>query len=91
MDEAAIWGEGGLGGGAHGGHEAVVEVLIGEEDPVLDEDGAGPQDEGGEQVDVDVVPGAVELPAGRIPGRHGKCGCFQVDYCYVSTAIVNKV
>lgn len=46
----------------HGGHEAVVQVLIGEENHVFDEDSARSQDEGEEQVDVDVVPGAVKLP-----------------------------
>lgn len=47
----------------HGGHEAVVEVFIREKNSVFDEDGARSQDEGEEQVDVDVVPGAVKLPA----------------------------
>lgn len=46
----------------HRGHEAVVQVLVGEQNQVFDEDGARSQDEGEEQVDVDVVPGAVELP-----------------------------
>lgn len=46
----------------HSRHEAVVQVFIREQDPIFDEDGAGSQDEGEEQVHVDVVPGAVELP-----------------------------
>lgn len=50
---------------AHRGDQAVVQVLIGKQDGVFDEDGTGSQDEGGEQVDVDVVPGTVELSAGQ--------------------------
>lgn len=34
-----------------------------EEDVVFDQHGHGPQDEGQEEVEVDVVPGAVQLPA----------------------------
>ena len=40
----------------------MVEVLISKKNPILDEDGTGSQDERGEEVDVDVVPGTVELP-----------------------------
>lgn len=39
----------------------MVQGLISEEHGVFNEDGAGSQDEGREQVDVDVVPGAAEL------------------------------
>lgn len=40
----------------------MVQVLICKQHSVFNEDSAGSQDEGGEQVDVDVVSGAVELP-----------------------------
>lgn len=40
----------------------MVQVLISKQHSVLNENGAGSQDEGGEQIDVDVVPGAAELP-----------------------------
>lgn len=43
-------------------HEAVVLVLIHKEDAVFNEDSTSSQDEGGEEVDVDVVSCAVELP-----------------------------
>lgn len=46
---------------AHRGDGAVVQGLVGKQHRVFNEDSAGPQDEGGEQVDVDVVPGAAEL------------------------------
>lgn len=39
----------------------MVQVLVSKQDSVFDEDGAGSQDEGREQVDVDVVSGAAEL------------------------------
>lgn len=45
---------------------AVVELLVGEQQGVPDEDEDGPQDEGDEQLDVDVVPGAVELSGGTL-------------------------
>lgn len=41
---------------------AVVELFIGEEQRVSDEDEDGSQDERDEHLDVDVVPGAVQLP-----------------------------
>lgn len=41
---------------------------------VLDQHGDGPQDEGEEQVEVDVVPGAVQPPVGRREIlKHGLC------------------
>lgn len=46
---------------AHRGHGAMVQGLVCKQHRVLDEHGAGSQDEGGEQVDVDVVSGAAEL------------------------------
>lgn len=46
----------------------MVDGLVREEDTVLDEHGGAPQDEGREEVDVDGIPGAVQLPAG---GRDG--------------------
>lgn len=46
---------------AHRRHRAVVQVLVSKQDGVFDEDGTGSQDEGREQVDVDVVSGAAEL------------------------------
>lgn len=39
----------------------MVQVLVSKQDGVFDEDGTGSQDEGREQVDVDVVSGAAEL------------------------------
>lgn len=39
----------------------MVQGLISKQHGVFDENGAGSQDEGGEQVDVDVVSGAAEL------------------------------
>lgn len=47
---------------AHRGHRAVVQGLISKQNGVFNENSAGSQDEGREQVDVDVVSGAVELP-----------------------------
>lgn len=41
----------------------MVQGLISKQHGVFNEDGTGSQDEGGEQVDVDVVSGAAELPA----------------------------
>lgn len=41
----------------------MVQAFIRKEDGVFDEDSAGSQDEREEEVDVDVVPGAVKLPA----------------------------
>lgn len=46
----------------HCRHEAVVQVFISKENSIFNEDGACSQDEREEQVDVDVVPGAVKLP-----------------------------
>lgn len=54
----------------HGGHEAVVLVLVGKKNGVFDEDCAGSQDEGEEEVDVDVVPGAMELPVEQRKEQH---------------------
>lgn len=45
----------------------MVHLPAAEEGQVLDEDGSGPQDEGHEEVHVDVISGAVQLPA---RGRH---------------------
>lgn len=39
----------------------MIQVLISEQHSVFDENSTGSQDEGGEQVDVDVVSGAAEL------------------------------
>lgn len=39
----------------------MVQVFISEENSIFNEDSARSQDEGEEQVDVDVVPGAVKL------------------------------
>ena len=47
---------------SHRGHGAVVQGLISKQNSVFNENGAGSQDEGGKQVDVDVVSGAAELP-----------------------------
>ena len=41
---------------------AVVELFVREEQRVSDEDEDGSQDEGHKQLDVDVVPGTMELP-----------------------------
>lgn len=46
---------------AHRGYGAVVQGLISKQHSVFNENSAGSQDEGGEQVDVDVVSGAAEL------------------------------
>lgn len=40
----------------------MVQGLISKQHRVFNENGAGSQDKGGEQVDVDVVSGAVKLP-----------------------------
>lgn len=61
--------------GTHGGDEAVVVVLLLIQDPVLDEDRDGPQHEGREQVHVDEVAGAMQLPAQR--GRGLEAGDLQ--------------
>lgn len=47
---------------AYRGHRAVVQGLISKQHCVFNENSAGSQNEGGEQIDVDVVPGAAELP-----------------------------
>lgn len=41
----------------------MVLILIRKQDSVFNEDCTGSQDEGEEKVDVDVVPGAMKLPA----------------------------
>lgn len=46
----------------HSGDKAVIAVLLSIEDPVFDEDGDGPQHKRHEQVHVDEVAGAVQLP-----------------------------
>lgn len=46
----------------HSRHEAVVQVFIRKKNSIFNEDSARSQDEGEEQVDVDVVSGAVKLP-----------------------------
>lgn len=46
----------------HRGHETVIQVFIREQNGVFDENCTRSQDEGEEQVNVDVVPGAVKLP-----------------------------
>lgn len=48
--------------GSHRGLRAVVYLPIVEEGHVLDEDGSGPQDEGREEMHVDVISGTVQLP-----------------------------
>lgn len=54
-------------GESHCWYEAVVQILVGKENCIFDEDRTGSEDEGGEQVDVDVVSSAVELPVlGRV-------------------------
>lgn len=55
----------------------MVQAFVCKENGVLDEDGARPQDEGEEQVDVNVVPGAAKLPAEETrshTGRGSACG-----------------
>lgn len=47
----------------------MVQTFICKENGVFDEDRARSQDEGEEQVDVNVVPGAAKLPAG---GRYSE-------------------
>lgn len=54
----------------------MVQVLIGKENTIFNEDGARPQDEGEEQVDVDVVPGAVKLPVEQRFFLSGYSGTF---------------
>lgn len=55
--------------GRYSGEAAVVRVLAVEEGGVLQEHGSRLKDEGGEQLRVDVVPGAAEPPgAGRERG-----------------------
>lgn len=51
-----------MGFHTHRRHEAVVEVFVRKKNAIFNEDSARSQDEGEEQVDVDVVPGAVKLP-----------------------------
>lgn len=53
---------------------AVQRARAGVQNVVLDQDGDGAQDEGEEQVQVDVVPGAVQPPAGAGRGRGGARG-----------------
>lgn len=43
----------------------VLQAGAGVDHAVLDKDADGPKHEGGKQVHVDVVPGAVETPAGN--------------------------
>lgn len=57
----------------------MVDGLVGEEDAVLDEHGSAPQDEGGEEVDVDGIPGAVQLPAGGM--GCARAGAEMVLWC----------
>ncbi len=45
----------------------MVQILIGKENRIFDEDRNGSQDEGGKEIDVNVVSCAVELPVlGRV-------------------------
>lgn len=56
--------------GSYSRHAAVVRVLAVEESSVLQEHGSCLEDKGGEQLGVDVVPRAVEPPAGgRVRNR----------------------
>lgn len=50
----------------------MVQVLVSKQDSVFDEDGTGSQDEGREQVDVDVVSGAAELSGKWKRGQEGR-------------------
>lgn len=43
-------------------HETVVLGFIGKEDTIFNKDCTSSQDEGGKEVDVDVVPCTMELP-----------------------------
>lgn len=71
----------------HSRHEAVVQVFIREQDPIFDEDGAGSQDEGEEQVHVDVVPGAVELPVQKKKKEKKKTLCFYFHYLFLKSPL----
>ena len=72
----------------HGGdglvvvHQCRVELLqaaVGVDHLVLDEDASGPQHERDEQVNVDVVPGAVETPRGKgVQGTRGNNNSLEV-------------
>lgn len=61
-EEAAETQGGGPRQGSHGAFRAVVRLRVVKEDQVFDEDGGSPQDEGHEEVHVDIVPCAVQLP-----------------------------
>lgn len=61
----------------------MVQSLISKQHRVFDEDSAGPQDEGGEQVDVDVVPGAAELSKGQ-QGSGKKCTDERLTYAHAN-------
>lgn len=65
VSRAEPWG----GWLTYGGNEAVTAVLLGIQDPVLDEDGDSPQHEGYKQVHVDEVASAMQLPAWTRIGR----------------------
>lgn len=48
----------------------MIQGLISKQHSVFNENGTGSQDKGGEQVDVDVVSGAAELPERRKNRQH---------------------
>lgn len=52
---------------------------------VFDEDGDGAQDEGAEQIHVDVVPHAVQLPVGTADAE------VKTDVCVISTHNLDDV
>lgn len=63
----------------------MVHALVGKQHSVFDENGAGSQDEGGEQVDVDVVSGATEL------SERGKRRMVKEDKTHTYTLVCRKL
>ena len=58
----------------HSVYKAVVAVLLCIQKSIFDEDGDCPQDKRHEQIHMDEVPGAVQLPVGRSNTlMYGKC------------------
>lgn len=61
----------------------MVQGLVSEQHGVFNENSAGSQDEGGEQVDVDVVSGAAELPK-----RNTNSTTYRFPSHYVTKALL---
>lgn len=75
---------------AHSGHGAVVQGLISKQHSVFNENSAGSQDEGREQVYVDVVSGAAELSERSKNGQKGGKHTYTVYTNSTNSTLYNQ-